>query len=66
VRPQEATAQPSGPIRVIAVGDISPPPSENKTDDMATAAIAVGWNPNRVLLAGDLQYEQGQLVACQS
>jgi calcineurin-like phosphoesterase family protein len=56
-----ATAQTTPAVRVIAVGDISPPPSENKTDDMATAAIAVGWNPSRILAAGDLQYELGQL-----
>lgn len=62
-RPAEAQ---TGTLVVVAVGDISPPPAEDKTDDMATAAIAIGANPTRVLLAGDTQYERGQLADFQS
>jgi hypothetical protein len=61
VRPAPAAAQ-TASVRVIAVGDISPPPAESTTDDIATAAIAIGWNPSRLLLPGDLQYQAGELA----
>jgi hypothetical protein len=64
--PTRPAAAQTGTLVVIAVGDISPPPAENKTDDMATAAIAIGANPHRILLAGDTQYERGELANYQS
>jgi acid phosphatase type 7 len=60
--PAPAQAQPAPGVRVVAVGDISPPPREDRGNDHATAAIAIGWNPSRVLLPGDLQYERGELA----
>jgi hypothetical protein len=56
-----ARAQPA-PVTIIAVGDMSPEPAEQKTDDMATAAIGIGANPARFLLLGDLQYENGTIA----
>jgi hypothetical protein len=55
-----AVAQ-TAPVTVVAVGDISPPPSEPSTNDHATAAIALVTNPTKILTAGDHQYELGQL-----
>jgi Calcineurin-like phosphoesterase len=59
---QPAAAQTTPAVRVVVVGDISPPPAEARTYDHATAAIALGWNPHRILLPGDLQYETGLLA----
>jgi hypothetical protein len=56
-----ARAQPA-PVTIIAVGDMSPEPAAQKTDDMATAAIGIGANPARFLLLGDLQYENGTIA----
>lgn len=65
IAPRTATparAQTAGSVIVMAAGDISPEPSQNKTDDVATAALLIGGNPARVLPLGDTQYVDGTLA----
>lgn len=65
----EATAgfdQLEGPV-VVAVGDIACPPGAERTTTScrqeATARLAAGFDPRRVLTLGDQQYEDGALSA---
>ncbi|HLN76799.1 MAG TPA: metallophosphoesterase [Nocardioidaceae bacterium] len=55
-----------GPL-VVAVGDISCPPgsavSALACDQSATARLAAGYRPRRVLVLGDSQYDSGLLSA---
>lgn len=62
----EAPEPPGGPeVRVVAVADIACQPELEPTADQcqqsATAKLAASVTPDAVLLAGDLQYDAGEL-----
>src|SRR5688572_11184477 len=52
--------------RVVAVGDVACSPTSGQTpgacQQAATADIAQQFNPDAVLLLGDLQYDTGRLA----
>lgn len=57
----------TGPVRLVAVGDIACPPGAKVTSvtcqQAATARLARSLNPTRVVPLGDLQYETGSYDA---
>jgi acid phosphatase type 7 len=63
--PADAAAD-SATVRVVAVGDIACPPGEEATPDTcqqaATAELAKSFDPDAVLLLGDIQYPYGALA----
>jgi hypothetical protein len=60
--PAPASAQAQVTVTVMAAGDISPPPSSSKDDDVATSDLVLDANPTAVLTLGDNQYPRGELA----
>jgi hypothetical protein len=60
--PVPASAQAQATVTVMAAGDISPPPSSGKDDDVATSDLILDANPTAVLTLGDHQYPRGELA----
>jgi hypothetical protein len=61
----DALTRVTGPV-VVAVGDIACPPGDRVTSDKCrharTARLAASFDPDRLLLLGDLQYDSGTLA----